>query len=135
MVYYPAEHVYWLGIHDIIKIKNADDFSRWSCQAWGWYIVLDIIAILMKLERARKALQLAEASGKRLEENDDTNSNIAALKNQISDLRIKLIIHFGDLPLALHWSVTKSPMPKWGVGFFGSISSFAGLYLKWKYAK
>jgi hypothetical protein len=39
--YYPLEHAYWLGLHQVIPMTPAtrDKIGMWSCRFWAGYVV------------------------------------------------------------------------------------------------
>jgi hypothetical protein len=41
VVYYPLEHAYWLGLHEVIPMdsKTRDKIGMWSCRFWAAYVV------------------------------------------------------------------------------------------------
>ena len=51
LVYYPTEHIYWLGEHKVLPwIQNPARWSRISCRAWAMWIVLDLAVVLYQLD-------------------------------------------------------------------------------------
>lgn len=125
LVYYPAEHVYWLGAHKVLQLKDVNEWSRWSCRAWGLWIVLDIANVLFAMRDLEK---------KSAKEADDGSKTVesAERKKQREDLRLRFISLMADLPLAIHWSLKSYPLPDFWVGIFGVISTISGTWLKWK---
>ena len=57
-MYYPMDNVYWLALHEIIPLSEyvRDECSRYSCQAWLLYIVLDIATYAYKYHRTQAGL-------------------------------------------------------------------------------
>ncbi|EPZ36382.1 hypothetical protein ROZALSC1DRAFT_29719 [Rozella allomycis CSF55] len=139
MVYYPCEHVYWLGIHKILDLKDVDSWSRWSCQAWAIYIILDIFVIISKLSNTIKKMGSIKIKIKSAKKDEDFiklkkyQEEIKVCENQKNDFYLRLIGYVGDLPLAIHWSLKNPILSPIGVGILGTISSIAGISMKWKY--
>ena len=46
-LYYPLEHAYWLGLHQVIPMKEStrDKIGMWSCRAWAAYVVFNHLQI------------------------------------------------------------------------------------------
>lgn len=138
VVYYPLDNLYWLALHEVIKVKptTRDEMSRYSCIAWLVYIVADMVIDGHKvrdlLRRQREiargkfsqSLQSAEA---------DLARETKQWRSQMEDVTLKFVTNFFDLIMAIHWSLKSSPFPPITVGFAGSISSLSGFYLRWKY--
>lgn len=122
LVYYPTEHVYWLGSHKVLDIEQADKWSRWSCRAWAVYILLDLVAIYHQLQPLNDKIRIAAdpKQQKQLEEERD-------------ELVIRATVCMADLPMALHWSLASYPLSDLTIGTLGLISAVGSTYLKWKY--
>lgn len=117
LVYYPAEHVYWLSNHGLTSVKSESTInaiSRMSCQAWALYIIIEIV----KICKSFNALLHEELSQK---------GNICDLHEKKRELSIRLVSQVCDLVLALHWSLKSSPISPFWIGCCGSISSLIGL--------
>lgn len=141
--YYPMEHLYWLDAKRVIRLPNGLGplLSQWSCRAWLFSLLLDIYIIgweaLRKYDKHQKLQSLlkgrsvsandleriAEVNEKRLQE-------VRELKGDLKRLGVRMIAALGDLPLAWTWSWEDSSLSPFLIGFFGSVSSLAGLYLK-----
>ncbi|KAI9136884.1 peroxisomal biogenesis factor 11 [Paraphysoderma sedebokerense] len=136
MIYYPFEVVYWLAIHKVIEVKDADQWSRWSCQAWGAWIGLELFVLWDKFSKLKEKMRIANKELKVCKDTDkkgELTKSLEEMKNQEDDLMLRVVSNVGDLPLAIHWSLKSYPLPAVWVGVFGTISSIAGNYLKWKY--
>lgn len=129
LIYYPAEHCYWLGVHKVLNIQDPDRWSRWSCRAWAAYIILDIVAVAYQL-------QPLQAKLKELKSNTSSEavSTRSKLESDLEDFRLQLAGLLTDLPLAIHWSLASYPLSNTMVGVFGVISTVASSMLKWKYS-
>ncbi|KAI3639237.1 hypothetical protein MIR68_002767 [Amoeboaphelidium protococcarum] len=126
LVYYPCEHIYWLGIHKILQVNNPDVWSRRSCQAWGVYIVLDLYTIVKQMVSLNQML-----NAKKSEKSED--KDVLKLSGEMEDLKLRLITSCADLPMAIHWSLESYPLPPKLVALLGVISAVSNLKLKWKY--
>lgn len=113
LVYYPCEHIYWLGAHQVLLLKpgQGDAWSRWSCRAWALYLVLDLY--IEYLERQKQQDKKSE-------------SLLSALSSW------SVINTLADLPLAIHWSLASYPLSNKAVAVLGLISTVAGIQLRWK---
>lgn len=126
LIYYPAEHISFLGDLGAISMKpeTSAHFSRLSCRAWFVYIILDIARDLGQLITIRKQLD------------DDQNfvklEFLNELKNRQYALLLKFLINAADSILALSWSLPRASLSDSQVGFIGSISSVCGLLLQWR---
>ncbi|KAJ3351476.1 hypothetical protein GGF32_004267 [Allomyces javanicus] len=121
LIYAPAELMYWLSAHNIIKISALanDRWSRASCMAWAGWIVLELVTIVRGLRAARQETRAVGADR-------------AKARARLKDLELRLVAQLADLPMAIHWSLPTYPMPQWWVGFFGVLGGVAGYIRMWK---
>lgn len=103
MLYYPAEHVWFLGTLKVIPVTDPDAWSRQSCRAWALYVLLD----LYSSSRVR--------TGKR-----------------DGEWKVRVTGQVADFILALHWSVRSYPLPPHAVAVLGLISAMYSSWLQWK---
>ncbi|RKP38172.1 peroxisomal biogenesis factor 11 [Dimargaris cristalligena] len=135
-VYYPLEHAYWLGAHNIIPSTllspaKIDTIGVWSCRFWAGYVVLHFLTLREehRLLQSRKVEILA----------DKHESSPAAFQAKLEqwhrqhrDWWVQLVINTAYFPLTIHWSNPKSKFPDVGVGICGTIAALAQLYSGWK---
>ena len=142
--YYPMEHLYWLDAKKAINlpIGLGPRLSQWSCRAWLFSVLLDIYIIgweALRICDKRKRLQASISQSKstsstdleRIAElNERRYQEMKGLNDDLRKLVIKMVVSLGDLPLAWTWSWDNTSLSPFFVGLFGSVSSLAGLYLK-----
>lgn len=144
LIYYPLEHLYWLGAHEVIPLsmEKTNKISLWSCRFWAAYVLLQFVHLgeeyrlykkrLVKLE---KNIRIADKKAKETGEPVDKTeykTEMASLKAEKKGIWINTIINTGYLPLTVHWSLEKSSFPDVGVGMFGGVAAIAQFYVAWK---
>ncbi|KAJ3325024.1 hypothetical protein HDV06_005613 [Boothiomyces sp. JEL0866] len=131
VLYYPLEHAYWLGLHQVIPMSDAtrDKIGMWSCRFWAAYVVL-YFAQLWEERTVRDRKIKALKSGKKEEE--VVKSELKKLKQEEHDWAISALINTAYFPLTIHWSLEASSFPDVGVGFFGTIAAVLQFYSAWK---
>jgi hypothetical protein len=143
LVFYPLEHIYWLSWQEIYPFRYASSFSLWSCRAWAFYILLDLIGdgyrlYLLTYEKSEewkvpKLIQNTLSSPHMQEK--DMEYRIPPMY-MLLDSRRKAIywrcmMNLCDLPLAIAWSFNNDLLPPLTLSLCGCISSLIGLYMKW----
>lgn len=45
IIYYPLEHAYWLGAHNVIPLseRTTNKIAVWSCRFWAAYVALQFV--------------------------------------------------------------------------------------------
>ncbi|KAJ2556621.1 hypothetical protein EV175_001881 [Coemansia sp. RSA 1933] len=131
-VYYPLEHIYWLGAHQVLPFSDkVVDFSGcWSCRFWAAWVALQFVHLgeeyrLIKGRKQRIFTQGKMDAAKMQEELDSVD---AATKSW----KIQLLINACYFPLTLHWSIRGSTFPDVAVGAFGTVAAVAQAYNVWK---
>ncbi|KAI9179628.1 hypothetical protein H9P43_004956 [Blastocladiella emersonii ATCC 22665] len=121
LVYHPAELMYWLGAHGIVRMAplTLDRWSRLSCIAWTAWIALELWSLAQAMREAQRD---ARREG----------VDRAAARNKIKDLRLRLTAQLCDLPMAIHWSLPSYPLPGNWVALFGVVGGLAGGIRMWK---
>ncbi|KAF9549420.1 hypothetical protein EC957_003809 [Mortierella hygrophila] len=144
LIYYPLEHIYWLGAHEVIPIsmEKTNKIAIWSCRFWAAYVVLQFAHLAEeyrlyknRLQSIQRQIRAADLKAKETGEPVDKTvfkTEMAALKAEKKGLWINTIINTGYLPLTVHWSLEKSSFPDVGVGMFGGIAAAAQFYVAWK---
>lgn len=135
--YYPLEHAYWLGLHNVIPMKaeTRDRIGIWSCRFWAAYVVL----YFAQLWEEHKNLRIREHVLGMKKKNADADRKAAigaqkALREERKSLLINSVINAAYLPLTVHWSLENSAFPDVGVGMCGTIAAVAQIYTAWKSA-
>ncbi|KAJ1767794.1 hypothetical protein EV179_005047 [Coemansia sp. RSA 487] len=131
-VYYPLEHIYWLGAHQVLPFSDkVVDFSGyWSCRFWAAWVGLQFAHLgeeyrLIKGRKQKIYTQDKMDAAKMQEELDSVD---AAMKSW----KIQLLINACYFPLTLHWSIRGSTFPDVAVGAFGTVAALAQTYNVWK---
>lgn len=144
LIYYPMEHIYWLGAHEVIPLsmEKTNRIAIWSCRFWAAYVVLQFLRLaeefrLYKVRLGAVKAQIKAADQKAKEtgqpvDKTESKTELAALKAEKRGIVINTVINTGYLPLTVHWSLEKSSFPDVGVGIFGGIAALAQFYVAWK---
>ncbi|KAG0343892.1 hypothetical protein BG004_004907 [Podila humilis] len=144
LIYYPLEHIYWLGAHEVIPISmdKTNRIAIWSCRFWAAYVVLQFAHLAeeyrlyqTRSKKVKAQIKAADIKAKETGEPADKTeykSELASLKAEKKGIIINTIINTGYLPLTVHWSLEKSSFPDVGVGLFGGIAAVAQFYVAWK---
>ncbi|KAG0357594.1 peroxisomal biogenesis factor 11 [Gamsiella multidivaricata] len=144
LIYYPLEHIYWLGAHEVIPIsmEKTNKIAIWSCRFWAAYVVLQFVHLAEEFRLHKTRLQSIQgqikAADKKAKETGEPadktvyKTELAALRAEKKGIIINTIINTGYLPLTVHWSLEKSSFPDVGVGIFGGIAAAAQFYVAWK---
>lgn len=136
LIYYPAEHVYWSGIHGALDLSQESlmSWSRWSCRAWLLYLSIDLVVLIKQFICTPGHLDCSAAStdsGIRLsvkvQEHLETEQKLKAERELMLYRAMALL---GDIPLALTWSARKSFLNDFWVGLLGTISSISLIKLQ-----
>jgi hypothetical protein len=125
LLYYPLEHAYWLGLHQVIPMsdKTRDKIGMWSCRFWAAYVIF----YFLQLWEEKRILNVKENTV-----SDEKERKILA--RQKKDWVISTLINTAYFPLTVHWSLESSSFPDVGVGFFGTIAALLQWQSAWKAA-
>ncbi|KAJ3056277.1 hypothetical protein HK097_007489 [Rhizophlyctis rosea] len=131
--YYPLEHAYWLGLHNVIPMsdKTRDKLGVWSCRFWAAYVVLYFAQLWeehLLLGKREKAL------GKRVADEGLLEPEKRALLEEKKALVLNTVVNAAYFPLTIHWSLENSTFPDIGVGICGTIAALTQLYGAWQSA-
>lgn len=138
LLYYPLEHTWWLGSHEIIPVnkETLNKMGLWSCRFWAigvfvyfFQLYEEYNVLKRKQEATESQIKKGSLSG---EETLKKHSEIQAEKKR---LVLELIINTAYSPLTLHWSLENSSFPDFGVGICGTIASIGQIYGAWKATK
>ena len=121
LAYYPLEHLYYFGSHDIYTIskKRLSSLALWSTRAWAVYVILQFLRIredVAALETRGQALLTAmrKVRDGQVDDGDTTavlvsEADIKAERRAITKQRSKLFLGFignlANVPLTIHWCV------------------------------
>jgi len=124
LLYYPLEHVAFLGSHQIIALSPERQlkYSLWSVRAWAVYTFAELANLHLRSKaialRLRTELSSDELKAARAEE--------AAIRNSF-------IVNMAYLPLTVHWSFAQGiGMDQLSVGLCGVVAAIAQLRASWK---
>lgn len=133
LVYYPLEHIYWLSLHNVIKLSDSmrNKIGMWSCRFWAAYVVLYFVQLYqeaMMLVKRQRALTCSKKDEKELKLEKQ------AIQDEKQALFINGLINTAYFPLTVHWSLESSSFPDVAVGFCGTVAAVAQMYTAWKNA-
>ncbi|CAO3625962.1 unnamed protein product [Cunninghamella blakesleeana] len=136
VIYYPLEHIYWLGAHEVIPLsqKKTDQIGIWSCRFWASYVLLEYVRLLeqYRLLRQRETTLLKRIKAGDLADDEDPEKEMAAMKKERTSMIVNTCINSGYLPLTIHWSIENSTFPDVLVGVCGGFASLFQIYAAWK---
>lgn len=123
VLYYPLEHLYWLGAHSVIPIspQTRDKIGMWSCRFWASYVILYFYQLFEEF----KMLQQKKLPKPTLEE-------LKVIQSEQRVLLLNTVVNSAYFPLTVHWSLEKSSLSDLGVGVFGTIAAIGQIILAWK---
>ncbi|KAJ2493972.1 hypothetical protein IWW37_000050 [Coemansia sp. RSA 2050] len=130
--YYPLEHIYWLGAHQILPFsENLVDISGyWSCRFWAVWVAMQFV---------RLGEEYCLIQGKRREiytrdKIDATQMQVEldAVSAETKSWKTQLLINACYFPLTLHWSIRGSTFPDVAVGVCGTVAAVAQACNVWK---
>ncbi|KAJ2006658.1 regulation of peroxisome size [Coemansia thaxteri] len=130
--YYPLEHIYWLGAHQILPFseKMVDFAGYWSCRFWAVWVALQFVRLgeeyrLIKGKKqniyTRDKIDAAQMQGE-----------LDAVDAEVKSWKTQLLINACYFPLTLHWSIRGSTFPDVAVGVCGTVAAVAQAYNVWK---
>ncbi|KAH6566471.1 hypothetical protein BASA50_011364 [Batrachochytrium salamandrivorans] len=147
VIYYPLEHVYWLGLHQVIPIseKTRDKIGMWSCRFWAAYVLLYFYQLfeekrmldvrrynLKRIASASKTSAANEMDMAGMPDAADIKAERFAIREESKALAINTLINAAYLPLTIHWSLETSSFPDIGVGLLGTVAAVAQIYTAWR---
>ncbi|TPX33198.1 hypothetical protein SmJEL517_g03858 [Synchytrium microbalum] len=142
VLYYPLEHAYWLGAHNVIPMSEETRdkvFGLWSSRFWALYVVLYFAQLweehkilLTKEVALEKRIRASSKSGDdSVKVKQTLGEQKVALADERKTLMINFVINAAYFPLTIHWSVEASPFPEIGVGICGTVAALAQIYTAW----
>ncbi|CAO3624892.1 unnamed protein product [Mucor hiemalis] len=136
VIYYPLEHIYWLGAHEVIPIseEKTNKIGMWSCRFWAAYVILEYgrLAEQYRNLRTRETGLLKRIKAGDIETHEDPEAEMASIKAERTSMIVNTCINTGYLPLTVHWSLERSSFPDVLVGVFGGFASVFQIYAAWK---
>jgi len=138
--YYPLEHAYWLGKHNVLPIsqEKTKKLREWSCRLWAVYIILQFWNIWeeYKLLRQRENyVNSVEMSEPKTEEELREKRSLKKVKHQLEKekltIAMNLIINTAYLPLTLSWSFKKFRISDATEGSLGLTAALCQFFTSW----
>lgn len=116
LLYYPLEHLSYLGYHGIIPTSftsplsifsskkrkitlNPDVLSIWSCRFWAVYVILHFFHLIEDrklLHQRHSSIRKAKGAGLSRAEGEEIMQRWDAFWSEV-------VINLGYLPLTIHW--------------------------------
>ncbi|SAM01921.1 hypothetical protein [Absidia glauca] len=136
VIYYPLEHIYWLGAHQVIPLSQAktDRIGIWSCRFWASYVVLEYVRLLeqYRLLRQRETSLVKRIKAGDIQDEEDPELEMALIKKERTAMVVNTCINSGYLPLTVHWSLENSTFPDVMVGVCGGFAAIFQIYAAWR---
>lgn len=145
LVYYPLEHLYYFGSHEVYKVpvKKLSTLAVWSCRAWAVYVVLHFLHLRedFKLLQEKETELARNAVAKKKVEAGDlvpadhaaTRAEYKTLQRKRRALKLDLFVNLVNLPQCLHWSLEKGYFQnKHLVDLFGWLAGIASFTSGWE---
>lgn len=127
--YLPCDHLAWMGRERIIAL--GDDwigfFSRLSAQSWFVGLIVELVDLIKNVRALISDVKERLRSGR-----EPVNKVMLHLRRELIPLLVKGALIAGDLPLSVNYSRREQFMSPLAVGFCGTVSSTAALYLRWR---
>lgn len=99
VIYYPLEHIYWLGAHEIIPMseEKVNKIGMWSCRFWASYVIMEYgrLAEQYRCLRKRETTLLKRIKAGDIEVDEDPEAEMAAIKAERSSMIIGTCINTG----------------------------------------
>lgn len=99
IIYYPLEHIYWLGAHQVIPIseEKTNKIGMWSCRFWAAYVILEYgrLAEQYRNLRNRETSLLKRIKAGDIETHEDPEAEMAAIKAERSSMIVNTCINTG----------------------------------------
>ncbi|KAL1929670.1 hypothetical protein VTP01DRAFT_1808 [Rhizomucor pusillus] len=136
VIYYPLEHIYWLGAHQVIPLSEdkTNKIGMWSCRFWAAYVVLEFGRLYEQYRnlKSRETALLKRIKAGDVESDEDPEAEMASIKAERSSLFVNTMINSGYFPLTLHWSLEQGCISDVMVGIFGGFASIFQIYAAWR---
>ncbi|KAG2187481.1 hypothetical protein INT44_005170 [Umbelopsis vinacea] len=136
VIYYPLEHLYWLGAHNAISLseKKTNSIGIWSCRFWALWVVLEFgrIAEQYRLLKKKETSLIKKIKDGEITDQAEKQQQIASIQSEKKSMLLGTVINTGYLPLTVHWSLENSTFPDVLVGLFGGIAAVCQVYAAWQ---
>lgn len=138
--YYPLEHAYWLGKHEVIPVskERTVQLREWACRLWAIYIILQFWNIWeeYKLLRQRENyVNSIEMTEPKTEEELRERRSLKKVKQQLEKEKLtilmNLIINTAYLPLTLSWSFKGLRITDISEGALGLTAGICQFFTSW----
>ncbi|KAJ1655726.1 hypothetical protein GGF38_004709 [Coemansia sp. RSA 25] len=130
--YYPLEHTYWLGAHQILPFseKVVDLSGYWSCRFWAVWVAMQFV-------RLGEEYRIIQGKRREIYTRDKIDAaqmqvELDAVTAETKSWKTQLLINACYFPLTLHWSIRGSTFPDVAVGVCGTIAAVAQACNVWK---
>ncbi|XP_014667339.1 PREDICTED: peroxisomal membrane protein 11C-like [Priapulus caudatus] len=140
-MYFPVEHIAWLGEKNIINVKDCSKWWNLCTTLWTASLIVEIIRgilIMSKLKARKRNMMHKAVNSVSSAERERHVMELGALQRKTTTEVLVIIQHTSDLCNAVHWLpagiLWSGVLKPWQVGMFGTISSLIGLgmMLRWK---
>jgi hypothetical protein len=123
VLYYPLEHLYWLGLHSVVPISPQlrDKIGMWSCRFWASYVILYFYQLFEEYKMLQQK-KLGKVS----------SQDLQVIKSEQKVLFLNTVVNSAYFPLTVHWSLENSSLSDLGVGVFGTVAAIGQIILAWK---
>ncbi|KAI8979806.1 peroxisomal biogenesis factor 11 [Mycotypha africana] len=99
VIYYPLEHIYWLGAHQVIPLseQKTNKIGMWSCRFWAAYVILEYGRLLEQYKhlKKRETNLLKRIKAGDIETYEDPEAEMAAIKAERSSMVVNTCINTG----------------------------------------
>lgn len=99
VIYYPLEHIYWLGAHQVIPLSEdkTNKIGMWSCRFWAAYVVLEFGRLYEQYRnlKSRETALLKRIKAGDVESDEDPEAEMARIKAERSSLFVNTMINSG----------------------------------------
>ncbi|RUS15609.1 peroxisomal biogenesis factor 11 [Endogone sp. FLAS-F59071] len=134
IIYYPLEHAYWLGAHNVIPLseRTTNKIAVWSCRFWAAYVALQFVHLAEEWRLANLKEQDIAQKAMDIDDKEQRRTEVLAVATMRKDIILNTITNAAYLPLTVHWSLENSTFPDIGVGICGTIAAICQLYATWQ---
>ncbi|KAG2228584.1 hypothetical protein INT48_000004 [Thamnidium elegans] len=99
IIYYPLEHIYWLGAHQVIPIseEKTNKIGMWSCRFWAAYVILEYGRLAEQYRNLRKKETglLKRIKAGDVETHEDPEAEMASIKAERTSMIVNTCINTG----------------------------------------
>lgn len=99
IIYYPLEHIYWLGAHQVIPIseEKTNKIGMWSCRFWAAYVILEYgrLGEQYRNLKKRETGLLKRIKAGDIETHEDPEAEMASIKAERTSMIVNTCINTG----------------------------------------